>query len=181
MQCGPIRHAIAATPSTGRHLVVHETTFNTEESGADGPSIQAIYTELAADDTRNSLIVEQVVRAAGDGRRSLVLTNRLDHLEALTNSVRSRTEAPVLSLHGRLAPADRRALRDRLRMLDEARAPFVLVAIDKVAGEGIDLPSLNTLFLAVVVGHPLSSPAYCDSETSPSPPRGELVYSLTVM
>lgn len=45
----------------------------------------------------------------------------------------------------------RRTLLNQLRELDDERMPFVLVAIDKVAGEGIDLPSLNALFLAMPV------------------------------
>lgn len=151
MQCGPIRHIIEATPTENRRLVVHETAFTTAETGADGPSIQAIYTELAADQMRNGLIVDQVVHAASGRRRCLVLTNRLDHLEALARAIGERTGVPVLALHGRLAPADRRAIRDRIAALDESREPFVLVAIDKIAGEGIDLPSLNALFLAVPV------------------------------
>lgn len=85
------------------------------------------------------------------GRRSLVLTNRIDHLEALAGGIASRTDVPVLSLHGRFPAAERRALRDRVASLDAAREPFVLVAIDKIAGEGIDLPSLDTLFLAMPV------------------------------
>ncbi len=151
MQCGPIRHTITAAPAEARSFIVHETAFTTEEVGADGPSIQAIYSELALDEVRNALIVEHVVRAAEEGRRSLVLTNRLDHLDVLAEGIASRTEVPVLSLHGRLSAAERRTLRDRLASLDAAREPFVLVAIDKIAGEGIDLPSLNALFLAVPV------------------------------
>lgn len=151
MQCGPIRNVITTPTPAKRRVVVHETAFTTEETGADGPSIQAIYTELAADERRNTLIVGQVLNSVEDSRRCLVLTNRLDHLDALAAALRARTEAPILAMHGRLTPAERRALRDRLTEMDASRQPFVLVAIDKVAGEGIDLPSLNTLFLAVPV------------------------------
>ena len=151
MQCGPIRHVIDAPAPAESRVVVHETAFTTDETGADGPSIQAIYTELAADEERNTLIVLQVLKAVEEERRCLILTNRLDHLDALGTAIRTRTEASVLTMHGRQTPAERRALRDRLTELDASREPFVLVAIDKVAGEGIDLPALNTLFLAVPV------------------------------
>jgi superfamily II DNA or RNA helicase len=151
MQAGPIRHTIVPGDVSDREFIVHETAFATAESGSDGPSIQAIYSELAADEARNAQIVDQIVRAADRGRRSLVLTNRLDHLEALASSTESRTTVPVIRLHGRLPVPERRAVRERLRSLDASRDPFVLIAIDKVAGEGIDLPSLNTLFLAVPV------------------------------
>lgn len=151
MQCGPISHTIADIERPERGVVVHDTGFTTDEPGTDGPSIQAIYSELAVDADRNSLIIEQIVAAVVDGRTCLVLTTRLDHLNRLTDTVESRCDVPVLTLHGRLPAAERRVIRDRLTALDRAGDPFVLVAIDKVAGEGLDLPSLNTLFLTMPV------------------------------
>lgn len=151
MQCGPVRHTIAGAPDAERQLVVHDTLFTTDETGADGPSIQEIYNQLAVDENRNALIVEEVIRAAAGARRCLVLTNRLEHLELLTRAIAERADVPVLSLHGRLPPPQRRELRERIAALDADRVPFVLVAIDKIAGEGVDLPSLNTLFLAVPI------------------------------
>ncbi len=151
MQCGPIRHIIDVPAAAERRIVVHETAFTTEETGEDGPSIQAIYTELVADEGRNALIVSHVLEAVDEERCCLILTNRLEHLDALGAAIRARTAIPVLTMHGRQAPVERRALRDRLVELNASREPFVIVAIDKVAGEGIDLPSLNTLFLAVPV------------------------------
>ena len=151
MQCGPIRHVIDTGPPTPRRLAVHETEFTTDEPGTDGPSMQLIYNQLAESEPRNGLIVAEIARAAESGQRSLVLTNRIDHVQTLATLLGDQTSAPVFALHGQLRPAERRALLDRLHELDAARTPFVLVAIDKVAGEGIDLPSLNALFLAIPV------------------------------
>ena len=151
MQCGPIRHTMAQETAVTRELRTHETQFSTEEHGNDGPSIQAIYTELAHDEARNEFVADRVVAAAAEGRCSLVLTNRLDHLELLTATIGQRSTTPMLALHGRLAPAERRAVRDRLAALVDKQEPFTLVAIDKVAGEGLDLPTLDTLFLAVPI------------------------------
>ncbi len=151
MQCGPIRHTIADHERSARGLVVHETSFTTEEPGTDGPSIQAIYSELAADEARNALVVDEIVGAARDGRTCLVLTNRVDHLHRLVAAIEPRCGLTVLALHGRLTAAERRAVRERLTDADRAGDPFILVAIDKIAGEGLDLPSLNTLFLSMPV------------------------------
>ena len=151
MQCGPIRHTIADHERSERGLVIHETSFTTEEPGTDGPSIQAIYSELAADRARNALVVDEIVGAARDRRTCLVLTNRVDHLHRLLAALEPRCELPVLALHGRLTGAERRDVRARLTDADGAGDPFILVAIDKVAGEGLDLPSLNTLFLTMPV------------------------------
>lgn len=151
MQCGPIRHHIDRGEVGARRVEIHEIEFTTEETGADGASIQAIYTELASNAERNELIVADILAAAVEGRASLVLTNRLEHLDVLAADVAARCDIRVISLHGRLTAARRRELRVELTALDESGTPFVLVAIDKIAGEGLDLPTLNTLFLTVPV------------------------------
>lgn len=150
MQCGPIRHVVDTTDRAAREMLVHETTFRTEEPGIDGPSIQAIYSELAADAERNAMIAGHVIEAVDQGRTCLVLTNRLQHLDALADALES-CGSPVIRLHGRLAAANRRDIRHSLGEMDAQQQPFVLVAIDKIAGEGLDLPTLNTLFLTVPV------------------------------
>jgi superfamily II DNA or RNA helicase len=151
MQCGPIRHTMSTERDVDRMLRIHATDFTTDEPGTDGPSIQAIYTELAHDTARNALIANEIAAAIAEERRCLVLTNRLDHLEALTEELERCVDVPVLSLHGRLTPTERRRIRARLAEIVSGGAPFVLVAIDKVAGEGLDLPTLDTLFLAVPI------------------------------
>ena len=55
------------------------------------------------------------------------------------------------ALHGQLKPAERRTTRERIAKLDASGEPFVIIATDRVAGEGIDLPSLDTLFIAMPV------------------------------
>ncbi|WP_460534040.1 TOTE conflict system archaeo-eukaryotic primase domain-containing protein [Humibacter ginsengiterrae] len=150
MQCGPIRHVMDTIDRAHRELITHETGFTTEEPGTDGRSIQAIYSELASDADRNEMIAQHVRDAADAGRACLVLTNRLDHLDALADAIEG-CGAPVFRLHGRMSSAGRRETRDELRAADSQRRSFVLIAIDKIAGEGLDLPTLNTLFLAVPV------------------------------
>lgn len=150
MQCGPIRHVVDTADRAAREVVVHETTFRTEEPGTDGPSVQAIYSELAADAERNTMIAGHVRGAADQGRTCLVLTNRLLHLDALADALEP-CASPVIRLHGRLTATKRRDIRRSLEEMDAQQQPFVLVAIDKIAGEGLDLPTLNTLFLTVPV------------------------------
>lgn len=148
MQCGPVRHTIGQRPAGARRLLVHSTQFQTDEPGTDGPSIQSIYTAAAGDEWRNAGIVEDVADGYRAGRHSLVLTNRVDHVETLARLL-APTTPNVHVLHGRLQKATRKEVRLRLEQHDES--PFVLIAIDKVAGEGLDLPLLDTLFLTMPV------------------------------
>jgi superfamily II DNA or RNA helicase len=149
MQCGPIRHVMDRVESLGRELIVHDTAFETDEPGIDGPSIQAIYDEIASDASRNRQICRDVARAHEAGRNCLVLSNRVDHVKRLVENLRAAS-VPALVLHGRLEPEERRAVRAELARLD-GTSPLTLVAIDRVAGEGLDLPRLDTLFLAVPI------------------------------
>jgi superfamily II DNA or RNA helicase len=147
MQCGPIRHTIDDPALFKRELVVHETTFRSSEADANTPEIQAVYTELAGDVERNQLIAADVLAAYRAGRNCLVLSTRIEHVARLAELLEADA-ATVFVLHGKLAPKERRRIRTEMADRDPSD-PFILVAIDKIAGEGFDLPSLDTLFLAV--------------------------------
>ncbi|MET9779287.1 DEAD/DEAH box helicase family protein [Streptomyces sp. NPDC006367] len=144
MQCGPIRHEIADTSTFAKHLVVHVTSFTSDEPGKDGASYQAIYTELASNSDRNTQIAADIADASRRGRCSLALSNRVEHLHQLATALAAHGIEPLL-LHGGIPPAER--ARVRARLTDETGSPLVLLAIDKLAGEGFDAPRLDTLFL----------------------------------
>lgn len=144
MQCGPIRHKIDDASAVPQHLLVHTTQFTTDEPSNDGPSIQALYNELAHDPQRNAQIAGDIADAARRGRCSLALTNRVEHLHQLAEALKSHGVAPLI-LHGGMPPADRS--RVRAALADEHAGPLVLLAMDKLAGEGFDAPQLDTLFL----------------------------------
>ncbi|WP_354570545.1 DEAD/DEAH box helicase family protein [Glaciihabitans sp. UYNi722] len=149
MQCGPIRHTMTGANTADRELIVHETQFTTEEWGADGPSIQAIYGEIASDATRNADIAADISAAYREGRTCLALSNRIEHVETITKMLQD-ADVLTFALHGQLKTKERLTVRTNIAALS-AETPFVLVATDKVAGEGFDLPQLDTLFLTVPI------------------------------
>lgn len=151
MQCGPIRHQMEVQGGEDRQLIIHQTRFTTEEPGTDGPSIQAIYSELSQDADRNELLVEQIVTAAAEQRTSMVLTNRVDHLKAMDALLTPKVAVETFALHGQLSAQERRNVREQIAAASEQNLPFVLLAIDKIAGEGLDIPSMDTLFLTMPV------------------------------
>lgn len=148
MHCGPVRHEMEDTSTFDRHLIIHPTAFSTAEDGSDGASMQAIYTELARDAGRNALIAADIADAARRRRCSLTLTNRVEHLHQLEAALKPHGITPLL-LHGGMR-ADERA-QVRAALSGSPGEPLVLLAIDKIAGEGFDAPLLDTLFIAAPV------------------------------
>lgn len=152
MQCGPIAHTLEVNQAQEeRHLVVHHTNFRTEHDSVERGEIQEIYNELAVDPERNSLIASTVADEVERGRNCLVLVNRLAGMRAIAAELRSLIDAQVLIMHGGQKKDERASVRAAVVKRAAENEPFVLVAMGKVAGEGLDLPALHTLFLAAPI------------------------------
>lgn len=141
--CGPIRHTVELERPGRRDYVVHNTEFTYDSPYLFWPDLD---TALAADAHRNRLIADVITQAAQDKHTVLVLVKRREHLTAL-NTLLSDAPFPVLQLHGGQKASERQAVREKLA----ATPHFVLLAMSQVAGEGIDLPALDTLVLAAPV------------------------------
>jgi len=103
MQCGPVRHRVdAKAEATARpfeHVVIVRPTGFRPLSEADvDPRIQfqSLYRELIADNDRNELIRNDVLRNMREGRSPLVLTERREHLELLAAGLESDVEHVVV-------------------------------------------------------------------------------------
>ena len=117
-----------------------ETGFSYPYNGMEdyAPMLDA----LVADEARNSLVVENVAREAGDGNICLVLSGRVEHCEALNGQLLARGIASA-ALTGKV-PKERRKV-----LLDGARAGRIKVLVaTSLADEGLDLPRLSRVFLA---------------------------------
>lgn len=87
MQCGPIRYSADAksqmeAQSFERYVIPRFTSYRSLTDKQR--NISSIYESLVEDEIRNNLIIEDVLKAVGDGRTSIVLTNRKSHVTLLT-------------------------------------------------------------------------------------------------
>jgi superfamily II DNA or RNA helicase len=111
--------------------------------------IQELYSALAANQCRNDLIFDDVVRALEEKRSPILLTERRDHLEHFANRLRNFTRNLVV-LHGGMKPRERRNAIAQLASIPE-KEERLLIATGKYIGEGFDDARLDTLFLALPV------------------------------
>ena len=149
MQCGPIRHTAAKPAGAPHDLEVAPYSLHARIDLPLEAGIQDVFRRLANDQGRTAAIAGEIGRTFSQGRKVLVLTERTDHLEAI--SVALGGEIPQLFvLHGRMSRKQRAALIEQLDALP-SEAPRVLLATGKLVGEGFDHPPLDTLVLAMPV------------------------------
>jgi len=134
------------------HRVVPRITgFVLPPSLADEPRppIQRVYAALAADEARNGLIFDDVLKALEEKRSPVILTERKDHARALSERL-SRFARNVILLTGGMGRRQCRAVMQRLAGIppEEER---VLIATGRYIGEGFDDARLDTLFLAMPI------------------------------
>ena len=155
MQCGPIRYRVDAKKQAAARPFVHQVIVRPTGfysiTGSEDPrtEFQELYNALRNDDARNQMICADVVSALNEGRSPLLLTERVEHLEQLSQRL-SPWFPDVVVLHGGMS---QKVLRDNRARLAErsADAKCLILATGRYVGEGFDDPRLDTLFLTLPV------------------------------
>lgn len=153
MQVGPVRYSVDPKSQAARRpfehrLIVRETAFTT---GSLDPNegIQVLYAALAADERRNRVILDDVLRALEEKRSPILLTERKDHLEHLATRLRPLVKHLVV-LRGGMTPSERQEVTAQLASVPGSE-PRLVVATGRYIGEGFDDARLDTLFLTMPV------------------------------
>jgi superfamily II DNA or RNA helicase/very-short-patch-repair endonuclease len=156
MQCGPVRYRVDAKQQAVvqpffHSVFVRPTAFRQAESPNQDARVQFhdLYDALIADDSRNRLIVDDVLDAVREGRSPVVLTERTEHLQTLEKDLAPRVPH-LFVLRGGMG---KKQLRSALAALATVPAgeDRVLLATGKYIGEGFDDARLDTLFLTLPV------------------------------
>lgn len=101
--------------------------------------ISRVYDLLRTSSARNKTIVQDIVKAVGEGRRPLVLTHSVPHLELLVTLLKEALPcATIGAVHGKIKAELRTSIFN---------SSVVTVASFTIAKEGLDVPMLDTLFL----------------------------------
>ena len=152
MQCGPIRFSADSKSqiqkqSFRRYLIPRFTSYRSITD--DKQSFPALQKSLAADEVRNSLIVDDVRKTLESGRTPIVLTGIKQHVDLLAEKLKPYAKN-VIQLTGTCTAKEKREAQQRLQELS-ADEPLVIVATGQYVGEGFDYPRLDTLFLALPI------------------------------
>ncbi len=154
MQCGPVRYRVDAKRQAAKRPFSHKvlarpTGFQMqgEPEGDARIEFQRVCEQLIRDNSRNQLICSDVVQSVQNGRAPLVLTERVDHLETLTDGLRA-SSVEIVCLQGGMG---NRALKSALARAAEFVPGRVLLATGRFIGEGFDNARLDSLFLTMPV------------------------------
>lgn len=128
MYCGAIRHT-AARPKESLHNleVLTRSRFTSGHLPSDA-RIQDIFREIALDHDRTVAIAEEAMKAFGQGRKVLVLTERTDHLDDIASVMNTLKLSPFV-LHSRLSKKKRTMLISGLNALPPD-SPRILVSVN---------------------------------------------------
>jgi len=99
----------------------------------------ALITDCIENQDRNRVIAKEINFAAGENGTTLVLSERVHHLELLADLCQYK--------HGILSTAKKSERQDLLRQLSEGEIS-VLFATYAIAKEGLDIPCLRNLVMA---------------------------------
>ena len=109
-----------------------------------GISFTETLNAIAKDERRNVIISDDIETAYSEGRHILILTRRIEQNKAL-GILLDNKNIPNVVLSSSMKAKDIKAILEQMRGEDISK---VLIATDKLLGEGIDIPNLDTLFLA---------------------------------
>lgn len=154
LQCGPIRHTVdfPADESVPRTVFVRRTSFCLTPEVVAKSAIHEIWQALIDDDGRTQQIASDIWSAVKAGRCPLVLSDRKAHLDSLQESfarLREAEDVAVFRLESASGIKQRRIVRAEIDERSAKGLRYVLFSTASLIGEGFDLPSLDTLFLAM--------------------------------
>lgn len=96
---------------------------------------------LCFDTARNQQIVDDIIRSAQPGKKCLVLTERKEHVDLLSEYLKRDFE--IIALTGDLAVSTKREKEKQILSGDFQ----IILATGQLVGEGVHFPHLDSLFL----------------------------------
>ena len=156
MQCGDIRvrvpnKELKQNKEMEHTVIVKKTNYKyipTEEK--DKIQISEILNDMCHNLSRNSMIIEDINKCILEARVPIVLTERVEHLKILKESLES-LNVPVVIYKGNMGKKKIKEIQDVIDEADRNNKPRIILATSSSIGEGFDDSRLDTLFLTMPV------------------------------
>jgi superfamily II DNA or RNA helicase len=174
MHCGSVRCQIdphdTSLRSFKRRLICRETGFVLPDH-QDAPHHEILHA-LTLNESRNQLIINDVVQVLQEKRFPLILTERREHLELLHDMLK-KVASHLVVLHGGKSAKEREAIVQQLKDIPEIDGRVIL-ATGAYIGEGFDNRRLDTLFLAMPISFKGKIEQYSGRILRPHPGKEEV-------
>ncbi len=156
MQCGDIRVRVAnrelkQNREMEHTVIVRKTNYKyipIEEK--EKIQISEILNDMSHNIFRNNMIIEDIKKSVLEGRIPIVLTERVEHLKILKESLEG-LKVPVVIYKGNMGKKKSKEIQSILKEADEKDKPRIILATSSSIGEGFDGSRLDTLFLTMPV------------------------------
>lgn len=152
MQCGPIVHK-AVSKIINEKKVAHMLIPRINEIQSDKDlsklKLTELYNEIINDKSRNQLIINDIIKVFELGSTPLILTERIEHLNILSNMLSEHIDK-IIILKGGMKTKQRKFALDMIKSFSKDER-FIIIATGKFIGEGFDESRLDTLFLTMPI------------------------------
>ena len=150
MQCGPVKYNMTPNKNISEAPLQHKlikriTNFNCQWTEED--NIHTLWPPLIADAERNHMIFDDVLNALEEKRSPIILTERKEHLQILTEKFEKFVKNIVV-LHGGMSARVRKEMLAMMHDIPESEERLI-IATGQYIGEGFNDPRLDTLFLVM--------------------------------
>ena len=160
MRIGPIIHtAEKSIPNhISQQLFLRFTSCGEHLSTIEQQTIHQNYQMILENETRNQVIIQDILDCIKQNRHLIVLTRYVKHIKQLYELLyKIAPTIPSYMLNGKMKAKD---LQLSLEKLKQEGRPFVLFTTGSYAGEGFDLPALDTLMLTMPISGKTSLQQY---------------------
>lgn len=152
MQCGPIVHKAASKVGNEKkiaHMLIPRNNELQSYKDLSKLKLSELYDEIMNDKFRNELIINDIIESFKLGSTPLILTERVEHLNILSNMLSAYTDKIVV-LKGGMRNKQRNLALDMIKSFSKEEQ-FIILATGKYIGEGFDESRLDTLFLTMPI------------------------------
>ena len=156
MQCGPIRYEMEefGTKDLNKQVIIKETSLWIPHEFSGQIPIHEIWNQLINDEARNDMIVDDVISCISEQTYPLIVSDRKEHIENLSKAIAQKVnddDVEHLVLIGDMGVKARREVMQKIDECISNKKKFYLLATGAFIGEGVDLPMLDRLILAMPI------------------------------